>query len=160
MLLWSLKLTVMCITSTVAQSCSKIIFFLHWLASLIALVSFSAVTFAPSPPPLSAVFCPPWTYSTNNFLDVLWTLGFSAVLFFLFFFIALYWRKKFEKVAFNFPRMLTIIYVCKPFFYHFSCFSSILIISHFYVLTSNICSICQSEEFHCFILWSEILYMS
>ncbi len=50
MLLWSLKLTVMCITSTVAQSCSKGYFLPALTGKLIALVSFSAVTFAPSPP--------------------------------------------------------------------------------------------------------------
>lgn len=39
----------MCITSTVAQSCSKIIFLSAWTSKLIALVPFSAVTLSPSP---------------------------------------------------------------------------------------------------------------
>lgn len=49
--------------STVAQPCSEVIFFLHWLAKLIALDSFSVVTL------LSFSFSPtlPWTYSTNTF---------------------------------------------------------------------------------------------
>lgn len=65
-LLWSLKLTVMCISSTVVQSCSKIFFFFVLPAltgKLIALVSFSAVTFSPSPPlllsPLSSALREP-----------------------------------------------------------------------------------------------------
>ena len=62
-------------------------------------------------------------------------------LFFFFFFLLHSWRKKFEKSLLIFPRMLTMIYVSTPSFYHFSCFSSILIISHFYVATSNIRSI-------------------
>lgn len=150
MLLWSLKLTVMCITSTVAQSClfppcidwqADSFFLCCDLPSLLS--SLSSALREPTVLTLFRRLVDAWLQCCVVFLFLPRSIE----------------EKKFEKVAFNFPRMLTIIYVCTPSFSTILVASLLfLIISHFYVATSNICS--QSEEFHCFILWSEILYMS
>lgn len=103
-LLWSLKLTVMCISSTVVQSCSKIFFFFVLPAltgKLIALVSFSAVTFSPSPPlllsPLSSALREPTVLTIFRRLVDAW-LQCCVV----FYFYCTLLKKKVWKVAFNF----------------------------------------------------------